>query len=402
MTPDDLELVRVHLAGLGRPHTPDDVAAAMRDLGLIVSDQVVLWALEALRRTSVGAGPLDALLQLPGVTDVLVNGPEHVFIDRGQGLERTSVTFESDEHVRRLATRLAASAGRRLDDATPWVDARMADGTRVHAVLPALSAPGTCISLRVPFRRCLSLQEWRDGGGIDDLGLAVLQAVVAQKAAFLISGGTGSGKTTLMASLLGAVPADERVLVVEDSRELSPDHPHVVRMEARLANAEGVGAITLTTLVRQALRMRPDRLVLGEVRGAEICDLLMAMNTGHEGGCGTIHANSVADVPARIEALAALGGLSREACHAQALAALDLVVHVSRWPDGRRRLTQIGVVGGSVGDFVIEPALDWAPGWSGARRGPGYARLVDRLGLAAEPGADLEPAPQALPKRGIA
>ena len=379
MTPEDLERLRVFIAGLGRPHTPDDVAAGLRQLGLVVSDALVLWALDALRRSSVGAGPLEALLGLDGVTDVLVNGPDQVWIDRGHGLELTEVRFDSDEEVRKLATRLAAAAGRRLDDASPWVDARMHDGTRVHAVLSCVAAPGTCVSLRVPARRSLSLEQWRAGGGIDDRGAAVLAAIVESKAAFLISGGTGSGKTTLLATLLGQVDEDQRVLVVEDSRELAPQHPHLVRLEARVANAEGAGAITLTTLVRQALRMRPDRLVVGEVRGAEICDLLMAMNTGHEGGCGTIHANSAADVPARIEALAALGGLSRDACHAQALAALDLVVHVSRWPDGRRRLTEVGVVEGDIGDLQITPALTWLPG--GVRPGPGHARLVERLGV---------------------
>lgn len=379
MTPEDLERLRVFIAGLGRPHTPDDVAAGLRQLGLVVSDALVLWALDALRRSSVGAGPLEALLGLDGVTDVLVNGPDQVWIDRGHGLELTEVRFDSDEEVRKLATRLAAAAGRRLDDASPWVDARMHDGTRVHAVLSCVAAPGTCVSLRVPARRSLSLEQWRAGGGIDDRGAAVLAAIVESKAAFLISGGTGSGKTTLLATLLGQVDEDQRVLVVEDSRELAPQHPHLVRLEARVANAEGAGAITLTTLVRQALRMRPDRLVVGEVRGAEICDLLMAMNTGHEGGCGTIHANSAADVPARIEALAALGGLSRDACHAQALAALDLVVHVSRWSDGRRRLTEVGVVEGDIGDLQITPALTWLPG--GVRPGPGHARLVERLGV---------------------
>ena len=379
MTPEDLERLRVFIAGLGRPHTPDDVAAGLRQLGLVVSDALVLWALDALRRSSVGAGPLEALLGLDGVTDVLVNGPDQVWIDRGHGLELTEVRFDSDEEVRKLATRLAAAAGRRLDDASPWVDARMHDGTRVHAVLSCVAAPGTCVSLRVPARRSLSLEQWRAGGGIDDRGAAVLAAIVESKAAFLISGGTGSGKTTLLATLLGQVDEDQRVLVVEDSRELAPQHPHLVRLEARVANAEGAGAITLTTLVRQALRMRPDRLVVGEVRGAEICDLLMAMNTGHEGGCGTIHANSAADVPARIEALAALGGLSRDACHAQALAALDLVVHVSRWSDGRRRLTEVGVVEGDIGDLQITPALTWLPGE--VRPGPGHARLVERLGV---------------------
>ena len=376
---DDLDELRLSLAGLGRAWTPQDVADAMRRLGMVVSDATVLWALDTLRRTSVGAGPLDALLALPGVTDVLVNGPDQVWIDRGEGLERTDVRFTDDGEVRRLATRLAAAAGRRLDDGAPWVDARMADGTRVHAVLDALASPGTCVSLRVPSRRTLTLEQWREGGGVDALGERVLRAMVDRRAAFLVSGGTGSGKTTMLATLLGATDPGERLLIVEDSRELNPDHPHVVCLEGRVANAEGAGAVTLTLLVKQALRMRPDRLVVGEVRGAEICDLLMAMNTGHEGGCGTIHANSVADVPARIEALAALGGLGREACHAQVLAALDLVVHVARWPDGRRRVTQVGVVAGDIGDLRIDPALEWSP--DGVRRGAGWPRLAGRLGL---------------------
>ncbi|MCT1458560.1 TadA family conjugal transfer-associated ATPase [Aestuariimicrobium sp. p3-SID1156] len=375
----DLEGVRVRLAALGRSHQPEDVAAAMREQGMVVTDSMVVWVLEMLRHTSIGAGPLDPLLSLPGVTDVLVNGADEVWIDRGQGLERTSVRFADEEEVRRLATRLAANAGRRLDESSPWVDARMGDGTRVHAVLPALASPGTCISLRVPSRRQLSLEDWREGGGLDAFGESLLSTLVEQRAAFLVSGGTGSGKTTLLSTILGAVPATERIVVVEDSRELTPAHPHVVRLEARLANAEGAGAVSLTVLVRQALRMRPDRLVVGEVRGAEICDLLTAMNTGHEGGCGTIHANSVADVPARLEALAALGHLSRDACHAQALAALDLVLHVARWPDGRRRLTQVGLVTGEVGSLHIETAVEWGP--SGVRRGSGWEALKRRWQL---------------------
>lgn len=375
----ELDGVRSRLATLGRAHTPQDVVEAMAGEGMVISDATVLWVLDALRRGAVGAGPLDPLLELEGVTDVLVNGPEQVWVDRGDGLERSEVRFEDDEEVRRLATRLAASAGRRLDDASPWADARMGDGTRVHAVLGTLAAPGTCISLRVPARRRLTLEDWRRGGGIDQTGEQVLRALVRERVAFLVCGGTGSGKTTLLATLLGMVPADERLLVVEDSRELDPDHPHVVRLEGRVANAEGAGAVTLTDLVRQALRMRPDRLVVGEVRGPEICDLLMAMNTGHEGGCGTIHANSVADVPARIEALAALGGLGRDACQAQLVSALDVVVHVQRWPDGRRRLTQVGMVRGEVGSVRIEPSWSWGP--EGVRVGPAAAELGRRLGL---------------------
>lgn len=380
MNDDDLELLRLKLGGLGRSYTPTDVADGLRQLGLVVSDAMVMHALDSLRRTSVGAGPLDPLLRLPGVTDVLVNGPAQVFIDRGHGLERVEVTFRNDEEVRRLAVRLAAAAGRRLDDASPCVDARLADGTRVHAVLSTLADPGTCLSLRVPARRSFSLDEWVASGSIGTECADMLRRLIDSKVAFLVSGGTGSGKTTLLASLLALVPADQRILVVEDSRELAPHHPHCVRLEARVANAEGAGTVTLTHLVRQALRMRPDRLVLGEVRGAELCDLLTALNTGHEGGCGTVHANSASDVPARLEALAALGGLGREATHAQVASALRVVVHVTRREGGARTVGEIGVVQRrddglleiSVGAFA-SPGGEWLPG-------PAHAELVKVLG----------------------
>ncbi len=343
-----LDLVRDRLAGLGRQYTPVDVATAMRAEGLPVSDSAVLDTVESLRRHSVGAGPLEPLLHEPGVTDVLVNGPDQVFVDRGAGLELTGLRFPGEGDVRQLAQRLAASVGRRLDDAMPFVDARLANGSRVHAVLGTLASPGTCISLRVPAHRSFSLEDCVASGSLTPGAAQLLSRLVEAKLAFLISGGTGSGKTTLLAALLALVPPDERIVIVEDSRELAPNHPHVVRIEGRPANTELAGAITLTDLVRQSLRMRPDRLVVGEVRGAEICDLLTAMNTGHEGGCGTVHANSTADIPARLEALASLGGLPRTALHAQLASALDAVVHVARDDSGMRRVAEISI-------FVREP-----------------------------------------------
>jgi pilus assembly protein CpaF len=348
-----LDLVRDRLVGLGRQYTPADVASAMRAEGLAVSDSAVLDVMESLRRHSVGAGPLEPLLREPGVTDVLVNGPDQVFIDRGAGLELTGVRFLSDSDVRRLGQRLAASVGRRLDDAAPFVDARLADGTRVHAVLGCLASPGTCISLRVPAQRSFSIEDCVTSGSLTPGAAHLLSRMIKAKLAFLISGGTGSGKTTLLAALLALVPPNERIVIVEDSRELAPDHPHVVRIEGRPANTELAGAISLTDLVRQSLRMRPDRLVVGEVRGAEICDLLTAMNTGHEGGCGTVHANSPADVPARLEALASLGGLPRAALHAQLASALDAVIHITRDAAGLRRVAEISIfVRDSTGGLV--------------------------------------------------
>ena len=239
---------------------------------------------------------------------MLVNGAEHVYLDRGPGLELTGVRFPDEESVRRLAQRLAALGGRRLDDATPYVDLRLPDGTRFHAVLAPLARPGTVISLRVPRRQGFTLDELVGHGTLDEATAELLDAIVAARLAFLVSGGTGSGKTTLLAALLARVGPGERLVVVEDASELRPDHPHVVALEGRPANLEGAGAVEVRTLVRQALRMRPDRLVVGEVRGAEIVDLLAALNTGHEGGCGTLHANSAIDVPARVEALALAAG----------------------------------------------------------------------------------------------
>ena len=339
-----VERVRSTLAAQGAPASPDKVAAALRADGRVVGDATVLAVVETLRRESSGAGPLEVLLAEPGITDVLVNGSEHVFIDRGQGLERVRVTVGDESAVRRLATRLAAACGRRLDDATPYVDARLPDGTRFHAVLAPVAAPGTCLSLRVPPRRMFTLADLVAAGSMPPDVASLLHDIVHSRLAFLISGGTGSGKTTLLSSLLGLVGHDERMVLVEDASELRPDHPHVVRLEARPPNVEGSGEITLRDLVRQALRMRPDRLVVGEVRGSEVADLLAALNTGHEGGCGTLHANSAADVPARLEALGVAAGLSREAVHSQVASAVDAVIHLNRGRDGLRRVAEIRVV----------------------------------------------------------
>lgn len=376
MTEVDLEAVRAHLGRTGQRPGPVEVGAALRSLGVLVSDAGVRQTVAALRRDSIGAGALEPLLHLPGVTDVLVNGPDQVFLDRGAGLEPAGVRFAGEDEVRRLAIRLAASVGRRLDDASPFVDARLPNGIRVHAVLPCVADTGTCLSLRVPNRSRLTIADWVDSGSLPPQGAELLTGLVAKRRAFLISGGTGSGKTTLLSALLGLVPAGERIVIAEDSRELQPDHPHCVRLESRPPNAEGAGAITLTDLVRQALRMRPDRLVVGEVRGAELADLLTALNTGHEGGCGTVHANSAGDVPARLEALAALGGLGREALHAQLAAALQVLVHVRRLPDGRRWVDELRVVSPdrSTGRCVPLPAVRFLPG-GGSVPGEGLAAL---------------------------
>lgn len=344
MTTELVAEVRDRLAQSPGEVTPHRVAEALRAAGRPVGDATVLAVYEAVRRETVGAGPLDPLLREPGVTDVLVNGPEQVFVDRGAGLERTEVRFAAEDDVRRLAQRLVAQGHRRLDDAMPFADVRLPDGTRCHAVLAPLARPGTTISLRVPRRGGFTTAELAAAGTLAPATRRIVEQVVARRRSFLVTGGTGSGKTTLLSALLGRVATGERIVVVEDASELRPQHPHVVGLEARPANLEGAGEVVLRDLVRQALRMRPDRLVVGEVRDGAVVDLLAAMNTGHEGGCGTLHANSAADVPARIEALALAAGLGRAAAHSQLAAALDVVLHLSIGPDRRRWLSQIAVV----------------------------------------------------------
>lgn len=370
--------VRDRLVRSGSAVTPESVAAALQSVGRPLGDQHVLEVHDALLRGSKGAGPLEELLRLEGVTDVLVNGADQVWFDRGRGLERHDLSFPDDAAVRRLAQRLAASVGRRLDDAVPYADLRLADGTRFHAVLAPLSRPGTTISLRVPQRRAMTMAELRASGVFGPEGARLLRRVISSRCAFLVCGGTGSGKTTLLDSLLSEVDSSERIVVVEDSSELRPDHPHVVALESRQANIEGAGAVSMSVLVRQALRMRPDRLVVGEVRGAEIVDLLAALNTGHEGGCGTIHANSPAAFPSRVEALALAAGMSRDAVRAQLLSAVDLVVHMKR-ERGRRFVSEFGVIERDPVDGVRVSSAVIFDGTS-VLEGPGAQRLVDLLG----------------------
>ncbi|RAY14959.1 pilus assembly protein CpaF [Actinomadura craniellae] len=372
--------VRERLAETGEAPTPGEVAAALRAEERLLGDTEVLALADTLRADLVGAGPLEPLLRVPEVTDVLVNGPGEVWVDAGTGLVRTEARFADELALRRLAQRLAAAAGRRLDDASPYVDARLPGGVRLHAVLAPVAASGTCLSLRLPRRRVFTLDELVSAGAMPPGGAALLAALVAARTAFLITGGTGTGKTTMLSGLLTLVDRRERLVLVEDSAELRPAHPHVVRLEARPPNVEGAGGVTLHDLVRQALRMRPDRLVVGEVRGAEVVDLLAAMNTGHEGGCATLHANAPADVPARLEALACAAGLSREAVHSQLAAALDVVVHLVREPGGPRRVAEVCLLDrGADGLVTAFPAVTFTPGGA-LVLGPAADRLAERLG----------------------
>ncbi|GAA3047995.1 TadA family conjugal transfer-associated ATPase [Kitasatospora albolonga] len=390
-----IDAVRIRLAEAGAAPTAGSVAAALRAARPPLGGDDVLDAVRVLRSELVGAGPLDGLLGEPEVTDVLVNGPDEVWVDRGAGLRRVpEVRFTDAEAVRRLAHRLATAAGRRLDDARPWVDARLPDGTRLHAVLPPIAAGCTHISLRICRTRPFTLDELVAGGALAPAGAELLRAVLRARLSLLISGGTGTGKTTLLAALLGLVGPEERIVLAEDSAELSPDHPHVVRLQSRPPNQEGLGELTLKDLVRQALRMRPDRVVVGEVRGEEVVDLLSALNTGHEGGCGTVHANTATDVPARLEALGSQAGLDRLSLHSQLRAALDVVIHLVRdQRTGRRRVAELHMlVGDERGLAVTVPAVTFTAQGE-VLPGPGWERLRRRC---AERGVGL-PDPAVLP-----
>ena len=359
----------------GRAATPAAVTAVLRTEGSLLAGQAVLDLTRAVRAELTGAGPLDGLLADPDVSDVLVNGPHEVWVDRGDGLEPAAVELADEAAVRRLAQRLAAAAGRRLDAASPTVDARLHDGTRLHAVLPPVSPVGTLISLRAARRRAFTIDDLVARGTVTVESADVLRRLVAARRSFLVTGGTGTGKTTLLATLLSLVDPRERLVLAEDCGELRPEHPHVVRLEARAANVEGRGEVDLRSLVRQALRMRPDRLVVGEVRGAEVVELLAALNTGHDGGCGTLHANAPGAVPARVEALGLAAGLGREAVHSQLAAGLDAVVHLARDRSGRRRVAEIGCLTRRPDGLVeVSPAVVVRPD-GGLVAGPAAERL---------------------------
>lgn len=275
-----------------------------------------------------GLGPIEGLLLLPGLTDVLVNRFDQVWVDQGQGLRKTKVAWPSEQAARDFASHLAALGHRRLDDAHPFVDLQLENGIRFHAALPPLAVAGIAMSFRVPSNQQYTLGKLLVLGAFSEPIYDKLTQIVADRKSFIISGGTGSGKTTLLAAMLSHVDKCHRIVVIEDSTELDINHPHVVKVQSRLANSEGFGQVTMTDLVRQTLRMRPDRIVVGEVRGTEISDLLLALNTGHNGSATTIHADDASSVPTRIEALGLLAGLPRQAIHAQMYCAFNYVIQM--------------------------------------------------------------------------
>lgn len=392
-----LESVRQTVLAESGPVTDLRVAAAVRESGRLLGAAGSLLAMDRIGAELHGLGPLQQLTLDPQVTDIFVNAPRSVWLDRGAGPEAVDVCFDNESSLRALATRLIAAGGRRLDDQCPCVDVKIAPGYRVHAVLPPISSTGTLLSIRIKRQQVFTLAELEASGCVHPLVGVVLQGIIDRRLSFLISGATGAGKTTLLSTLLGLCHASERLVLIEDAAELSPDHSHVVTLEARHANAEGAGTVDLQELVRQALRMNPGRLIVGECRGLEVRELLMALNTGHTGGAGTIHANSAADVPARLAALGVLAGMTTEAVALQSASALDAVIHLDRTAHGRM-VTEIGLVTLCEGQLSVVPALHVNTP-SGAvtagggprhllRTGPAWSELAGRLGLDLSKGSE--------------
>ncbi len=325
----------------------------------------------------LGLGPLQDLIDDPGITEVMVNGPNDIYVERDGRLSRVSLTLDGDEEVRNLIERIVAPLGRRIDESSPLVDARLPDGSRVNAIIPPLALGGPCLTIRKFAGKRLTMEDLIRIDSLTDAASGFLHACVAGRINILISGGTGSGKTTLLNIIASFIGVSERIVTIEDAAELRLPQDHVVRLESRPASLEGTGAITIRDLVRNALRMRPDRIVVGECRGGEALDMLQAMNTGHEGSISTLHANSPRDALARLETMVLMAGmdLPLRAIREQIASAVEVVVHISRMKDGSRKVTRIAEVTGMEGDVYRMQDIF-------ARRGEGAlepAGLVPRV-----------------------
>jgi pilus assembly protein CpaF len=341
-------------AGTTLASLPDAVRELVAEDAAVLEPSTRERLCELILREAVGLGPLEELLADPAVEEVMVNGHERVYVERRGQIERTDVHFPSEQSLRDAIERILTPLGRRVDELSPMVDARLEDGSRVHVVIPPLAVDGPTMSIRRFSAARPGPRELVELGTLTQELHDELAAAVGARRSILVSGGTGSGKTTLLNALSAFIEAGERVITIEDAAELRLRQPHVVRLESRPANVEGRGRVTIRELLRGALRMRPDRIVIGEVRGREALDLLMALNTGHEGALSTVHANSPEDALRRVETLALMAGvgLSHEAIREQLGRGLDLVIHLARLSDGSRRVVEVAEVvrtAGSVG-----------------------------------------------------
>jgi pilus assembly protein CpaF len=341
---------------------PDRVKAEVSRLaeGLLQAESVPLSSAEKDRLVSevhhelFGLGPLEPLLADPTISDILVNSYANVYVERRGKLEKTAITFKDDEHLRRVIERIVSTVGRRIDEAQPMVDARLTDGSRVNAIIPPLAIDGPVLSIRRFGADPLKIHMLIENGALTREIAILFEMCVKARLNIIISGGTGAGKTTLLNALSAYIPHDERIVTIEDSAELQLQQPHVVRLETRPSNIEGKGEITQRDLVKNALRMRPDRIVVGEVRSSEAIDMLQAMNTGHDGSLTTIHANSTRDSLSRLETMIQMTGmrLSDRAMRQQIASAVNLVIQVARLTDGTRRVTSISEITGMEGEMI--------------------------------------------------
>lgn len=327
---------------------------------IIDEDEIPLSAPERHRLVQeviddvIGLGPLQKFLSDVAVTEIMVNGPDKIYVERAGRLTLTNARFSSEEHLRRIIERIVTKVGRRIDESSPMVDARLSDGSRVNAIIPPLAVSGSSLTIRKFGQVPLTTEDLISFGTLTPEMAELLRACVVARLNIIVSGGTGTGKTTLLNVLSSFLPTDERIVTIEDAVELQLQQDHVVRLESRPRNIEGKGEISIRDLVRNSLRMRPDRIVIGEVRGGESLDMLQAMNTGHDGSISTVHANSPRDAIARLETLVLMAGmdLPLRAIREQIASAVNLIVHVSRLRDGTRRVTHVTEVQGMEGDIV--------------------------------------------------
>ena len=346
-----------------------EVMEVLREAQAILPASEVSQVVNQVSDEVVGLGPIERLLKDPEVSEVMVNGADDVYVERKGRIERVEgLVFEGEGQVFHLIERIVAPLGLRVDESMPYVDARLADGARVNAIIPPLSLCGPVITIRKFTIRPLTPTDLVTVGSLTEEMMLFLSACVRAKANILVSGGTGSGKTTLLGVLSSFIPSDERLITIEDAAELRLSQPHVIALEARPPNVEGAGEVTVRALVRNALRMRPDRIIVGEVRGGEALDMLQAMNTGHEGSLSTAHANSPRDLLSRLETMALMSDVELPVTHVreQIAGALDLVVHLARLPDGRRAVSRISALEGlRGGSILLQDVFSWRRGREG-------------------------------------
>lgn len=337
-----------------RTHLKDSVEQVVAEEKLLINETDLARLIAAIQNEIVGLGPLEPLLADPTVSDILVNNFATVYIERKGRLEKSSIHFDSDAHLLKIIEKIVSRVGRRIDESSPMVDARLQDGSRVNAIIPPLALDGPALSIRRFSEVPLTMANLIEYGSLTDEMALIIAALVKAKTNILVSGGTGSGKTTLLNIMSGFIPDSERIITIEDAAELRLQQPHVVRLETRAPNLEGKGEINQRELLKNTLRMRPDRIVVGEVRGAEVLDMLQAMNTGHEGSLTTVHANSARDSLTRLENMIGLAGMKVEqrALRQQIVSAIAVIIQSARLSDGKRKITSIQEVTGMEGEMI--------------------------------------------------